>query len=138
MVVEIRKQKPSTIWLTGAPIPCMSIYTPFYFSSSEIIAQYYQEEHHWKSWNEWQRRAMHDYTKAHLQLENFRTEKELFWVNLDRDAINENNVQKLNFLSENAIQESDKTLQKISNNSYSKNSSLLFRLFWKKQNLSFQ
>jgi hypothetical protein len=73
-----------------------------------------------------------------LQLENFRTEKELFWVNLDRDAINENNVQKLNFLSENAIQESDKTLQKISNNSYSKNSSLLFRLFWKKQNLSFQ
>ncbi|TNF42683.1 MAG: peptidase U34 [Cytophagales bacterium] len=31
MVAEIRKNAPSTIWLTGTSHPCMSVYLPFYF-----------------------------------------------------------------------------------------------------------
>jgi dipeptidase len=33
MVAEIRKDGPSTIWLTGSPHPCMSLYVPFYFGT---------------------------------------------------------------------------------------------------------
>lgn len=138
MVVEIRKQQASTIWLTGASVPCMSIYTPFYFDSSEIISKYYKEDFHWKSWSQWQRRAMHDYRKAHFQLEKLRTEKELSWMNLDQQAIQQNDSKLLHSLSEEAMIESDKILQELSKNSYFKNSSLLFRLYWKRQALTFQ
>jgi dipeptidase len=34
MVAEIRKDQPSTIWLTGTSHPCMSLYVPFYFGNS--------------------------------------------------------------------------------------------------------
>jgi dipeptidase len=138
MVVEIRKQKASTIWLSGAPIPCMSIYTPIYFNSSDILERYFKEQNHWKYWNEWQRKAMHDYSTAQPQLEILRTEKELSWMNLDRTVILQNDIKLMKQLSEEAIQDSDKILQALSENSYSKKSSLLFRLFWKKQNLAFQ
>lgn len=33
MVAEIRKNAPSTIWLTGTPHPCMSLYLPFFFGN---------------------------------------------------------------------------------------------------------
>lgn len=33
MVAEIRKDGPSTIWLTGTSHPCMSVYLPFYFGA---------------------------------------------------------------------------------------------------------
>ncbi len=138
MVVEIRNEQASTIWLTGASSPCMSIYTPFYFNSADIISQYYKEDIHWKSWSQWQRKAMHDYLSASSRLENLRNENEFSWIKMDQDAINQNDVKLLHQLSEVAIQESDKTLQLLSEFSYSKKSSLLFRLFWKKQALTFQ
>lgn len=31
MVAEIRKNKPHTVWLTGTPHPCLSVYIPFFF-----------------------------------------------------------------------------------------------------------
>ncbi|HUH72765.1 MAG TPA: carcinine hydrolase/isopenicillin-N N-acyltransferase family protein [Chitinophagales bacterium] len=138
MVVEIRRNQASTIWLTGAPSPCMSIFTPFYFDSSDIISQYYKEDAHWKSWSQWQRKAMHDYSAASSQLENLRNEKELSWVKRDQQAIKQNDIQLLHSLSEEALQKSDRTIKALSDITYSKKSSLLFRLFWKKQALTFQ
>jgi dipeptidase len=41
MVAEIRKEKPSTIWLTGTSHPCLSVYLPFYFGTN-TLANYKQ------------------------------------------------------------------------------------------------
>jgi dipeptidase len=34
MVAEIRKERPSTIWLSATSYPCLSLYLPFYFGNS--------------------------------------------------------------------------------------------------------
>jgi dipeptidase len=34
MVAEIRRDKPHTVWLTGTPHPCLSVYIPFFISGS--------------------------------------------------------------------------------------------------------
>jgi dipeptidase len=36
MVAEIRKDKPSTIWLTGTNMPCLSVYIPFFMGTYVI------------------------------------------------------------------------------------------------------
>ena len=37
MVVEIRKDKPVTIWLTGTSNPCLSIYKPFFMGENGVL-----------------------------------------------------------------------------------------------------
>ncbi len=37
MIVEIRKDKPVTIWLTGTSNPCLSIYKPFFFGENGVL-----------------------------------------------------------------------------------------------------
>lgn len=37
MIVEIRKDKPVTIWLTGTSNPCLSIYKPFFFGDNGVL-----------------------------------------------------------------------------------------------------
>ena len=42
MIVEIRKDKPVTIWLTGTSNPCVSIYKPFFFGDNGVLNEVYQ------------------------------------------------------------------------------------------------
>ncbi|MCU0467349.1 MAG: C69 family dipeptidase [Arcicella sp.] len=42
MIVEIRKDKPVTIWLTGTSNPCLSIYKPFFFGDNGVLNEVYQ------------------------------------------------------------------------------------------------
>ena len=37
MIVEIRKDKPITVWLTGTSNPCLSIYKPFFFGEDGVL-----------------------------------------------------------------------------------------------------
>jgi dipeptidase len=37
MIVEIRKDKPVTIWLTGTSNPCLSIYKPFFLGENGVL-----------------------------------------------------------------------------------------------------
>jgi len=37
MIVEIRKDKPTTVWLTGTSNPCLSIYKPFFFGENSLL-----------------------------------------------------------------------------------------------------
>lgn len=37
MIVEIRKDKPVTVWLTGTSNPCLSIYKPFFFGENGVL-----------------------------------------------------------------------------------------------------
>lgn len=36
MVAEIRQHKPSTVWLTGTSMPCLSIFVPFFFGTQTL------------------------------------------------------------------------------------------------------
>ena len=38
MVAEIRRGKPSTVWLTGTSMPCLSVYIPCFFQSDALLA----------------------------------------------------------------------------------------------------
>ena len=37
MVVEVRQAGPTTVWLTGTSMPCLSVYLPFYFGQTDLI-----------------------------------------------------------------------------------------------------
>lgn len=37
MIVEIRKDKPITVWLTGTSNPCLSIYKPFFLGENGVL-----------------------------------------------------------------------------------------------------
>lgn len=37
MVAEVRKDKPHTVWLTGTPHPCLSVYIPFFFTQENAL-----------------------------------------------------------------------------------------------------
>jgi dipeptidase len=36
MVAKIRKEGPHTVWLTGTPHPCLSVYIPFFFGTNTL------------------------------------------------------------------------------------------------------
>ena len=42
MIVEIRKDKPVTVWITGTSNPCVSIYKPFFFGDNGVLNDAYQ------------------------------------------------------------------------------------------------
>ena len=42
MIVEIRKDKPITIWLTGTSNPCLSIYKPFFLGENGVLNENFQ------------------------------------------------------------------------------------------------
>jgi dipeptidase len=37
MIVEIRKDKPATIWITGTSSPCLSVYKPFFLGENGVL-----------------------------------------------------------------------------------------------------
>jgi dipeptidase len=41
MVAEMRTAGPSTIWLTGTSMPCLSVYLPFFFGGDSLRGQYW-------------------------------------------------------------------------------------------------
>jgi dipeptidase len=42
MIVELRKDKPVTIWLTGTSNPCLSIYKPFFLGENGVLNETFQ------------------------------------------------------------------------------------------------
>ncbi|MCO5231576.1 MAG: hypothetical protein M9958_10515 [Chitinophagales bacterium] len=130
MVAEIRKDRPSTLWLTGSSSPCLSIFKPFYFQSTV----FFENEDHWLNWEKFHRQAIHDYQNAHHEIEHLRREKEMGWIKADSFIMEHQEYEKLPHLSLNAIEESEKILHHLNSIKYSNHSSFLYRHFWNKQN----
>ena len=69
MVVEIRKNSPVTVWLTGSSAPCISIFKPFYFDSDVldeanfISATSKFDNSYWWRWEEFHRKMLSHYKK---------------------------------------------------------------------------
>ncbi|NVK49643.1 MAG: peptidase U34 [Cyclobacteriaceae bacterium] len=58
MVAEIRQNQPHTIWLTGTPHPCLSLYVPFYFGINSEFLTFPGSQLDDSLW--WQAKKLHD------------------------------------------------------------------------------
>lgn len=88
MIAEIRNRKPSTIWLTGTSMPCLSIYKPLflngrYLVDSKLDASRPLEHHHfWWTAEKLHRTIIRNYRKGYAAI---KMEKEKFQLDLLRD-----------------------------------------------------
>lgn len=131
MVTEIRKKQPHTVWLTGSAAPCLGIFVPIYFDSDFFP----EEEEHWLKWEQWHRKAIHDYHKSHTEAERLRSESESFWIEKDTSLIKEKHYENLLHLSRDALQKSDEILSQLMQLPLSKKSPFLYRFFWNRQQI---
>ncbi len=129
MVAEIRKEQPHTVWLTGSAAPCLSVFTPFYFDSDFLP----EEKEHWIKWEQWHRKAIHDYQQAHKETKRLRDELESVWIEKDKLMIQQGQFDDLSHRSREALHKSDELLHELMQFPLNKKSSLLYRLFWERQ-----
>lgn len=124
MVAEIREKGPSTVWLTGTSMPCLSVYKPFFFGGVSLKTQ---EKRASDQSSIWQRlELLHeklclDYIKS-IQLIQAE-QKELQWDflfkewNLIQKKINQN---ELNQFSEQAMAQYLTTIERWEKTTISK------------------
>lgn len=130
MVAELRKSRLHTVWSTGASLPCLSIFTPFYFDSESLTEDSMEKSRHWQRWEAWHRKAIHDYQYAHAHLDEMRNIMEEIWVRDDQTLAGRNMDHVLSLLSKDALRKSDETLQQLPEPKQVK-PPLTYRMFWK-------
>ncbi|PSL06584.1 carcinine hydrolase/isopenicillin-N N-acyltransferase family protein [Cecembia rubra] len=94
MVAEIRKDLPSTIWLTGTSMPCISVFIPFFLGTSTLSGftqpNASPDDSLWWKAEKWHRWICEDYKKRkiaiveelnQIQADFLMKEKELFSKN---------------------------------------------------------
>jgi dipeptidase len=94
MVAEIRKGKPSTIWLSGTSYPCLSLYLPIYFGhmlDSEVFSPGSQPDQ--SLW--WQAKKVHqnllkNYPKLQPDYRMQLDEIQKRWLEKDRELTEKN------------------------------------------------
>jgi dipeptidase len=92
MVAEIRQQKPSTVWLTGTSMPCLSIFIPFFFKTQTlqkvIIPGPLEDDSLW-----WQAEKLHQ------------------WICMDYQKRKALIVEEIRKIQQDLIQEEEKLFQ---------------------------
>jgi dipeptidase len=110
MVAEIRKDKPSTIWLTGTSMPCLSLFIPVFFgtqSLEKIMAPGPKEDD--SLW--WQAEKLHrwiclDYQKRKsLIFDEFKKIQSSFMEEEEKLLGTNSTVQELEFFSNSCIEQ---------------------------------
>jgi len=109
MVAELRKEGFSSIWLSGTPHPCLSIYLPFYLGTSKsfLVAPTCNPD---KSlW--WKAKELHSFIDQNRQNLFFQIREELNtiqnrWIQQDQELLAANsNKSILNSFSEDCYKE---------------------------------
>lgn len=97
MVAEVRSNAPSTLWLTGTPHPCLSVYIPFYLKTS-VLQDFVQptakpdeslwwkaeQLHRWINKNYQKRKPLIEPERQELQQRFIEKESTLFQSNPSR------------------------------------------------------
>lgn len=117
MVVELRSDKPSTIWLTGTSSPCLSVYKPFFIGTSTLDqlsipsatpddSLWWRAErlHRWISKDYSNRRALFAQERETLQQSFLERERSLF--------ISNPSTAELQRLSDESVQQYNEALDK--------------------------
>ena len=111
MIVEIRNDKPITIWLTGTSNPCLSIYKPFFFGENGVLNETFQTPT-----AKFDRKTLWWIAERLHRLGNLNYKKLKEIINPERVKIQEEFLkQEQRLMSENA---SIETLQDFSKNSF--------------------
>jgi dipeptidase len=96
MVAKIRKGAPHTVWLTGTPHPCLSVYIPFFFGTSvleQLVAPGAQPDD--SLW--WKAERLHrwiskDYQKRKALIETKRQELQCQFIEKEAALIRNNSL----------------------------------------------
>lgn len=143
MVVELRRDGPPTIWLTGTSAPCLSLFKPFYLHSPVLTSDRMMKpkavvnDALWWQWEMLHRKALRDYPNMRQKMATFQSDLERNWVEADKQLVANNQVsEKGHSLSEIALQESMQILDKmlLELDKSKTPSSFLYSRFWKNLN----
>ncbi len=80
MIAAIRKNSRATIWMTGASMPCLSIYLPFFFGGDSLMGEYWdlpgsrEDDSMWWQAEHLHRRIGKNYRKGRELIEKERQE----------------------------------------------------------------
>lgn len=141
MVAELRKDGPSTVWLTGSSAPCLSVFKPFYFGNDILSTERFPapgakpDNSYWWRWENFHRNTLKDYPSIHHLIQEEQSLLEEKW--LKEDALVYFNAKQRVELSKTALQQSEETLSKWLQHSPSKdNRGFLYKRFWRQQEKS--
>ena len=144
MVVELRKEKPASVWLTGTSAPCISFFKPFYFGNDILEETQFikptaiADESYWWKWEKLHRNILKNYAENIAFIQFKQKELEKYWIKQDKILIEENwNLINAKQVSLKALKESleirDYILSK-SNESKKSTTGFLYNRYWSKQN----
>ncbi|AWL08254.1 Secernin-1 [Aquirufa nivalisilvae] len=143
MVVELRDEANSSVWLTGSSAPCLSVFKPFYFGTNtlntDMFPQASQRIDHsfWWQWEKIHRKALKDYKSIHAVIQSFQQEKENDWLKEDQLLSVSKDVKMREELSQKSIKDCLQLVEKLEQqkkNSTFNIRSLAYSLYWKWQN----
>ncbi len=119
MMVELRKDKPITVWLTGTSNPCLSVYKPFIFGGKSLLAEQFTSPSAQKDdslW--WQAETLHrkvnrNYTENKEKFDSERIALQNSYFEAEKNLIKNNlGIQELDQFSQSCLNEySDKLLK---------------------------
>lgn len=141
MAVELRKEKPNTVWLTGTSAPCLSFFKPFYFGNNLLNGENFiaptstPDNSYWWQWEKLHRAVLKNYTDAIPFIKFKQQELESNWIKQDKILINDNwNLINAKQVSLKAIKESTEVRDYLLSKYYPNKTGFLYSQFWKRQN----
>lgn len=145
MVVELQKDNPTTIWITGTSAPCLSLFKPFYFGNELLSENNFKtasavaDESYWWQWEKMHRQLLKNYSANLATLKKEQSALENLWQKQNKILVEENwNLINAKLVSQKAIQQSILYREKIRALIFETNidkTSFLYRNFWKRQNI---
>lgn len=141
MVVELRKEKPATVWLTGSSAPCLSLFKPFYFGNDILAEENFNspsavfDNSYWWQWEKLHRTILKNYDESISFIQFKQLELEKLWIKYDKILTEENwNLINAKQVSLKAIKESIEVRNYLLSKTYPNKTGFLYNQYWKRLN----
>lgn len=141
MVVEMRKEKPATVWLTGSSAPCLSLFKPFYFGNDILDEENFNspsavfDNSYWWQWEKLHRTILKNYDESIFFIQFKQQELEKLWIKHDKILTEENwNLINAKQVSLKAIKESIEVRNYLLSKTYRNKTGFLYNQYWKRLN----